>query len=73
MNERNKRAKISDAMGPEQIFLQAMTLISPVTYVGRALIPGNTPLDSWTCMSLTELLGTVMGLMPTSAQKGTFG
>ena len=73
MNERNERAKISDAMVLEQIFLQAMTLISPVTYVGRALIPGNTPLDSWPCMSLTELLGSVMGLMPTSAQKGTFG
>ena len=65
MNERNKRAKISDAMGPEQIFLQAMTLIRPVTYVCRALIPGNTPLDSRPCMSMIELLGTVIGLMLT--------
>ena len=64
MNDKQNHKK-SDAMGPEKIFSQAMTIIIPMLEFGRALIPGNIPLDRKPGISMTKMLGKVMGLLLT--------
>ena len=43
-------------MGSEKIFSQAMTIIIPMLEFGRALIPGNIPLDRKPGISMTKML-----------------
>ena len=49
----------------KKIFWQAMTIITPMFQVCRALIPGNIPLDRKPIISMTEMLGKVLGSLLT--------